>query len=77
MLFKSERSEQFLVTECFLNLFLEVSQTGFNELEQLDFQLQKIIGIKKSTGKVRKEVKVPFLISSVVKIIFFELKAKI
>ena len=30
----SERSEQFLVTECFFNLFLFIS----NEVEQLEFQ---------------------------------------
>ena len=39
----SERSEQFMVTDCFLNLFLEVSHT--NKLEQLEFKLEKIIGI--------------------------------
>ena len=33
----SERSEQFLVTECFFNLFLEVS----HKLEQLKFKLKK------------------------------------
>ena len=36
----SERSEQFLVTECFFNLFLRS-----NKLEQLEFKLEKIIGI--------------------------------
>ena len=40
----SEWSEQFLVTECFFNLFLEVSQIC-NRLEQLEFKLEKIIGI--------------------------------
>ena len=44
----SERSEQFLVTECFFILFLEVL-----ELE-LEFKLEKIIGIQKNAGKVRK-----------------------
>ena len=39
----SERSEQFLVTECFFNLFLEVLRS--NKLEQLAFKLEKIIGI--------------------------------
>ena len=39
----SERSEQFVVTECFLNLFLEVFRS--NKLEQLEFKLEKIIGI--------------------------------
>ena len=36
--------EQFIqtVTECFFNLFLEVSH---NSLEQLEFKLEKIIGI--------------------------------
>ena len=39
----SERSEQILVTECFFNLFLEIS----NKLEQLEFKLEKIIEIEK------------------------------
>ena len=39
----SERSEQFLVTECFFNLFLEFLRS--NKLEQLEFKLEKIIGI--------------------------------
>ena len=39
-----ERSEQFLVTECFFNLFLKVSHI-YNKLEQLEFKLEKIIGI--------------------------------
>ena len=43
-----ERSEQFLVTECFLNLFLEVSQS--NELEKLIFKLKKILGAKVKKG---------------------------
>ena len=30
-------------TECFFNLFLEVSQ--INKLQQLEFKLEKIIGI--------------------------------
>ena len=46
----SERSEQFLVLECFFNLFLEVS----NKLEQLEIKLEKNIGIEKHAGKVRK-----------------------
>ena len=46
----SERSEQFLVTELFFNLFLEVS----NKLERLEFKLEKIIRIYKHAGKVRK-----------------------
>ena len=37
----SERSEEFLVTECFCNLFVKVSLS--NELEQ--FKLEKIIRI--------------------------------
>ena len=49
---KSERSEKNLVTECFLNLFLEVSHVY--RLEQLEFKLGKIIGIQKHAGKVRK-----------------------
>ena len=47
---RSERSEQCLVTECFFNLFLEVS----HKLEQLEFKLEKIIGIQKHAGQVRK-----------------------
>jgi hypothetical protein len=39
----SERSEQILVTVCLFNLFLEVSH--INKLEQLEFKLEKIIGI--------------------------------
>ena len=35
----SERSEQFLVTECFFNLFLEVMYKS----EQLEFKLEKKI----------------------------------
>ena len=38
-----KRSEHFLVTECFFNLFLEVSQ--IRNLEQFQFKLEKIIGI--------------------------------
>ena len=34
----SERSEHFLVSECFFNMFL-------NKLEQLEFKLEKNIGI--------------------------------
>ena len=37
--------EQFLVTECFSNLF---------QLDQLKFKLEKNIGIYKYAGKVRK-----------------------
>ena len=40
----SERSEQILVTECFFNFFLEVSQI-YNKLEQLEFKLENNIGI--------------------------------
>ena len=46
----SERSEQFLVTECFLTyswMFLIP-----NKSEKLPFKLEKIIGIQKLTGKV-------------------------
>ena len=35
-----ERSEQFLVTECFFNLFLDPSQIS-NKLEQLELKLKK------------------------------------
>ena len=46
----SERLEQFLVTECFFDLFLEVS----HKLEQLEFKLDIIVAIYKHAGKVRK-----------------------
>ena len=36
----SEMSEQYLVTECFFNLFLEASLS--NKLEQLEFKQEKI-----------------------------------
>ena len=39
----SERSEQFLVTECFFNLFLEVSHIKL--VEQIVFKFKKHIGI--------------------------------
>ena len=48
----SERSEQFLVTECFFT-----SSWRFlisNKLEQLEIKLEKNIGIKIHAGKVRK-----------------------
>ena len=40
----SERSEQFLVKECLFKMFLVISQLP-NKLEQLEFKLEKIIGI--------------------------------
>ena len=39
----SERSEQFLVTECFLTCFWRFMIS--NKLEQLEFKLENIIGI--------------------------------
>ena len=39
-----------LVTECFFNLFLEVSQTKY----ELEFKFEKIVGIYKDAGKIRK-----------------------
>ena len=51
-IFAGVRSEQFLVTECFFNLFL-----GFlisNKLQQFKFKLEKIIGIH--AGKVGKRL---------------------
>ena len=48
----SERPEQFLVTECFLSCSWRFLRS--NKLEQLEFNLAKIIGIKKHAGKVRK-----------------------
>ena len=44
-------ANQTLVTECFFNLFLEVSHT---KLEQLEFKFEKNVGIQKQAGKVRK-----------------------
>ena len=49
----SERSEQFLVTECFLTCFWRFLVS--NKLEQLEFKLEKTIGIEKHAGKVRKK----------------------
>ena len=40
---ESERSEQFLVTECFLTCFWRF--LIYNKLEQLEFKLEKIVGI--------------------------------
>ena len=51
----SERSEQFLATECFFN-FCPWKFIISNKLEQLEFKLEKIIGIVKHTGKVRKRI---------------------
>ena len=41
----SERSEQFLITECFFNFLTSCRFFRSNKLEQLDFQLEKIIWI--------------------------------
>ena len=43
----SETSEQYLVTECFFNLFLEQVCPGtlINYIEQFKFKLEKNIGI--------------------------------
>ena len=46
----SERSEQFLVKQCFFNLLLEVSHI----IRTIQIQIGKIIGIHKHAGKVRK-----------------------
>ena len=50
-----ERSEQFLVSECF---FLTCSWKFLrsNKLEQSEFKLENIIGIYKHAGKVRKRL---------------------
>ena len=48
----SGRSEQFLVTECFFNLFLEVSQ--ILKIITIRIQIRIQIGIQKLAGKVRK-----------------------
>jgi len=58
----SERSEQILVTECFLTCswrFLRL-----NELEQSKFKFEKIIGIEKHAGKVRKYYMIVFVTSA-------------
>ena len=48
----SERSEQLLVTECFLTCSWRFLR--YDKLEQLGFKLEKNIWIKKHAGKVRK-----------------------
>ena len=48
----SERSEQLLVTECFLTCSWTFLM--FNKLKQFKFNLGKIIGIYKHAGKVGK-----------------------
>ena len=48
----SERSEECLVTECFLTCFWRFLIS--NELEQLNLKLEKNIGIKKHAGKIIK-----------------------
>ena len=51
----SERSEQFLVTECFFNLFLEVPHNkSSNKSEQLGFKLEKILGFRNMQEKLEK-----------------------
>ena len=54
-----------LVTECFFNLFLEV----YDILEQLEFKLEKNIGIQKHAGKDRKCI---YVANSVMVFIFIE-----
>ena len=49
---KAERSDQFFVTECFYNLFLEVSDVSLIKI--IIIQVGKNIGIQKHAGKVRK-----------------------
>ena len=58
----SERSEEFLLTECF---FLSCSWRLLisNELEQLEFKLEKNIGIQKHEGKVRNRL---FILDNIV-----------
>ena len=57
----SERSEQFLVTETCSWRFLRL-----DKLEQLKSKLEKIIGIEKHAGKVRKVI-----FSQVIRCFFF------
>ena len=47
----SQRSEQFLKQNVFLTCYWM-----FHELEQIKIKLEKIIGIQKPTGKVRKRI---------------------
>ena len=51
----SERSEQFLVTECF---FLTCSWRFLisNKLEQLEFKLEKILGFRNMQGNLEKYI---------------------
>ena len=49
----SEWSKQFLVTECFIITFFWRFLIS-NKLEQLEFKWEKIGGIEKHAGKVRK-----------------------
>ena len=51
----SERTEQFLVTECFSNLFLEVYNKINNKLEQLEFKQKKILGFRNMQEKLEKK----------------------
>ena len=49
----SERSEQFLVRECFLILFLKLE---FDKLEQLEFILEKIMGFRNMQEKLENDL---------------------
>ena len=49
----SERSEQFLVTECFFNLFLEVSQ--IYQIRTIRIQIGKILGFRNMQEKLEKD----------------------
>ena len=51
----SERSEQFLVTECFFNLFLEFSQISKNRTIIIQIG-KKILEFRNITGKVKKRI---------------------
>ena len=48
----SEKQEQFLVTECFFDLFLEVFRS--NKSEQSEFKLEKFLGFRNKQRIVRK-----------------------
>ena len=54
-------SEQFLETEYFFNFSWRF--LIFNELEQLEFKLEKNIGIQKHAEKIRLDVKFSYLSS--------------
>ena len=73
----SERSEQFLVTELFFLIPGEWRFLISKNLEQLEFKLEKIIGIQKPPGKVRKNCFVASLFQITVHIFIWSHKSMI